>query len=106
MKGRNPNEARKALSYEQILAGLPSRERRMVHDVVASSVVEGDIPDLKSVARLADVAAGKITGDQYRSEVLREHLDTDYAALAGEFNSAAFNAERRAARHRVAGSEQ
>ena len=63
--------------YEQILAGLPPRERRMVHDVVVSSVIEGDIPDLKTVARLADVAAGRITGEQCRAEVLarvREHL--------------------------------
>ncbi|BCI84783.1 hypothetical protein MTY66_64080 (plasmid) [Mycolicibacterium sp. TY66] len=56
--------------YERILAGLPPRERRLLHDVVASGVIEGDIPDLKVVARLADVATGKITGDQYRAELL------------------------------------
>ncbi|MFL0294979.1 antitoxin VbhA family protein [Mycobacterium sp. SMC-18] len=58
--------------YEQILAGLPPRERRLVHDTVASGVIEGDIPDLKMVARLADVATGKITGDQYRAELLAQ----------------------------------
>lgn len=56
--------------YEQLLAVLPPRERRMVHDVIVSSVIEGDIPDLKTVARLADVATGTITGDQYRAELL------------------------------------
>ena len=56
--------------YERILAGLPPTERRLVHDTVASGVIEGDIPDLEMVARLADVATGKITGDQYRAELL------------------------------------
>lgn len=56
--------------YEQLLAGLPPRERRMVHDVIVSGVIEGYVPDLKTVARLADVATGKITGDQYRAELL------------------------------------
>jgi len=64
--------------YERILAALPPHERRMVHDVVASGVIEGDIPDLNSVARLADVVTGKITGEQYRAELLArvrgEHL--------------------------------
>ncbi len=50
-----------------ILAGLPPHQRRLVHEVVASSAVEG--PSLESAARLADLAAGKITGDQYRAEI-------------------------------------
>ena len=56
--------------YEQILASLAPRERRMLHDVVVNGIIEGDIPDLKTVARLADVANGTITGDQYRAELL------------------------------------
>ncbi len=58
--------------YERILAGLPPLERRLLHDAVANGVIEGDIPDLKTVARLADVATGKITGDQYRAELLTQ----------------------------------
>ena len=56
-------------TYEGILAGLPPHQRRLVHDAVTSSTIEGDIPDLETVARLADLATGKITGDQYRAEI-------------------------------------
>lgn len=57
-------------TYEGILAGLPPRERRIVHDAMTSGAIEGFMPDLESIARLADLATGKITGDQYRAEIL------------------------------------
>lgn len=57
-------------TYEGILAALPPKERRIVHDVVVSSVIEGGTPTVESVIRLADVATGKITGDQARAEIL------------------------------------
>jgi len=57
-------------TYEGILADLPPQERRIVHDVVTSGAIEGYMPDLESIARLADLATGKITGDQYRAEIL------------------------------------
>ncbi|NTY62045.1 antitoxin VbhA family protein [Mycolicibacterium sphagni] len=69
--------AHAADTYEGILAGLPARERRLVHDVVVSGAIEGYTPDLESVARLADMATGKITGDQYRAE-LRARLDAKH----------------------------
>lgn len=56
--------------YQQILAGLSLRQRRAVHQAVTSSAIEGDIPDLRSVARLADLAADRISGQQYRAEIL------------------------------------
>ncbi len=57
-------------TYEDILAALSPQERRLVHDVVVSGAIEGYTPDRESVARLADLASGKITGDQYRAELL------------------------------------
>lgn len=57
-------------AYEGILAGLPPHERRIVHDAVTNGLIEGHTPDLESVARLADLATGKITGEQYRAEAL------------------------------------
>lgn len=57
-------------TYGQILATLPPHERRMVHDAVTSGLLEGYVPDLKSVAHLADLAVGKITGEQYRARLL------------------------------------
>lgn len=62
--------AQAADAYEGILAALTPQERRLVHDAVVSGAIEGYTPDLESVARLADLATGKITGDQYRAELL------------------------------------
>jgi hypothetical protein len=56
--------------YQQILASLSLRQRRAVHQAVTSSAIEGEIPDLRSVARLADLAADRISGQQYRAEIL------------------------------------
>jgi hypothetical protein len=70
--GPDQSEARGGYEqgYQQILAGLSLRQRRAVHQAVTSSAIEGDIPDLRSVARLADLAADRISGQQYRAEIL------------------------------------
>lgn len=59
-------------SFTEILAALPPGERRRVSNAVASSMIEGDIPDATSVALLADLAIGKITGEQYRAAILAD----------------------------------
>ena len=59
-------------SYAETLADLPARDRRRVGNAIASSMIEGDTPDLASVALLADLATRKITGDQYRAAVLAD----------------------------------
>lgn len=58
--------------FTAILATLPAGERRRVSNAVASSMIEGDIPDIASVALLADLAIGKITGEQYRAAILAD----------------------------------
>jgi len=58
--------------FTEILAALPPGERRRVSNAVASSMIEGDIPDIASVALLADLAIGKITGEQYRAAILAD----------------------------------
>ncbi|WP_079634956.1 antitoxin VbhA family protein [Mycobacteroides abscessus] len=65
-----PDGAVSPSAYQRILAALPPRERRMVHDAVANSLIEGYVPDAKTVARLGDLAMGRITGEQYRAEIL------------------------------------
>jgi hypothetical protein len=55
-----------------VLAALPPAHRRRVNNAVASSMIEGDIPDTASVALLADLAIGKITGEQYRAAILAD----------------------------------
>lgn len=59
-------------SFTEILAALPPEQRRRVSNAVASSMIEGDIPDVASVALLADLAIGKITGEQYRAAILAD----------------------------------
>lgn len=59
-------------SFTETLAALPPGERRRVSNAVASSMIEGDIPDVASVALLADLAIGKITGEQYRAAILAD----------------------------------
>jgi hypothetical protein len=56
---------------ELMPAELSPRDRRLVHDAVVSSVIEGWTPDKQSVALLGDFAAGKITIEQYRARVLK-----------------------------------
>lgn len=58
--------------FSDILAALPPEQRRQVSNAVASSMIEGDIPDIESVALLADLAIGKITGEQYRAAILAD----------------------------------
>lgn len=58
--------------FTQVLAALPPRERRQVSNAVASSMIDGDIPGIASVALLADLAIGKITGEQYRAAILAD----------------------------------
>ncbi|WP_166556012.1 hypothetical protein [Mycolicibacterium sp. CBMA 226] len=49
---------------------LSPHARRIVFDVVVNDVIEGSIPDRRSVQELTDVAAGRISGDECRRRIL------------------------------------
>ncbi|NOQ62819.1 hypothetical protein [Mycolicibacterium fortuitum] len=76
---------------------LSAAQKRAVHDAVVSSVLEGATPDRKSTLRLIEFAAGRITFEQCKTQVLQAHIsnlnqdltraEADYAAgntIAGE----------------------
>jgi hypothetical protein len=76
---------------------LSAAQKRAVHDAIVSSVLEGATPDRKSMLRLIEFAAGRITFDQCKTQVLQTRIsnlnheltqaDADYAAgntIAGE----------------------
>lgn len=56
----------------QLLAnsGLSPEDRRLVHDALANSAIEGWTPDAESVALLTEFAAGNLDIDDYRQQVL------------------------------------
>jgi hypothetical protein len=49
---------------------LTPQDRRKVHDALVNSATEGHVSDAESVALLVAYTAGKITGEEYRSQVL------------------------------------
>lgn len=53
-------------------SGLSPRDRRLVHNALVNSVIEGWTPDADSVAWLSEFAAGKISIDEYRQRVLAQ----------------------------------
>lgn len=76
---------------------LSARQQRAVRDAVVSSMLEGATPDRTSMLRLIEFAAGHITFDEYKRQVLQartsnldhelRQADDDYAAgntIAGE----------------------
>lgn len=50
-----------------------------MHVAVVDSMLEGATPDRDFVQRLIELAAGRITIDEYKSQVLKA-VDADYAA--------------------------
>jgi Fic family protein len=54
----------------ELLAELAPQDRRAVHDALVSSAIEGHVSDAESVALLVAYAAGQISGEQYRSQVV------------------------------------
>jgi len=67
---------RAAVDLGAQLADLSPADRRAVHDALISSALEGWTPDPEAVALLADFAAGKITIEDYRAQVLAKATDT------------------------------
>lgn len=49
---------------------LSPKDRRLVHNALVNSVIEGWTPDADSVALLSEFAAGQINIDEYRKRVL------------------------------------
>lgn len=62
---------------------LDAKARRAVYDVVVNSVIEGDKPSRESVLRLIEFAAGRITIDDYKSQVLSA-LTPQHKAAPGD----------------------
>jgi hypothetical protein len=56
----------------QRLKYLTPAKRRAVHDAMVSGALEGWTPDGDAVALLADFAAGTITIEEYRAQVLEK----------------------------------
>jgi len=49
---------------------LTPQARRAVFDVIASGLIEGDIPSRESVVDLIEVAAGRLDGDECRRRII------------------------------------
>lgn len=45
---------------------LTPKDRRIVFD----GIIEGSIPDRQSVAELMELAAGRLSGDEYRQRII------------------------------------
>ena len=57
---------------------LSLKDRRLVHNALVNSVIEGWTPDADSVALLSEFAAGKISLNEYRELVLARAAATHY----------------------------
>ncbi|WP_216616939.1 antitoxin VbhA family protein [Mycolicibacterium fortuitum] len=67
-------------------SGLSNKDQQAVQTAVVDSMIEGATPDRAFVQRLIELAAGRITIDEYTSQVLKA-ADADYAAgntISGE----------------------
>ena len=62
--------AREADWSQLVPSDLSPKERRLVHNALVNSVIEGWTPDAESIALLGEFAAGKISIDEYRHRVL------------------------------------
>lgn len=52
---------------------LSTTQQRAVHDAIADSIIEGATPDRTSMLRLIELVAGRITFDQFKTQVLEAH---------------------------------
>jgi hypothetical protein len=59
-----------AADSAQRLRDLTPANRRAVHDAIVNSALEGWTPDGDAVAALAGFAAGTMTIEEYRAQVL------------------------------------
>ncbi|MGV0735750.1 hypothetical protein ABQF35_03660 [Mycobacterium syngnathidarum] len=68
-------------------SGLSTEGQQAVHDAVVESTIEGATPDRESVLRLIGLAAGRITIDDFTSQVLNaavvSHIADDPGCLPG-----------------------
>jgi hypothetical protein len=55
---------------------LSPRDRALVRNAIANSVLEGDQPTADAIERLIAFAAGELTIEQYKQRVDREHRFT------------------------------
>lgn len=59
-----------ALSALLTTSALSAHDRRLVHDALVNSALEGWTPDAQAVALLNSFAAGDIDIDEYQRQVL------------------------------------
>lgn len=52
---------------------LTPQARRAVFDVIASGLIEGDIPSRESVVDLIELAAGRLDGDECRRRIIARY---------------------------------
>ena len=52
---------------------LSATQQRAVHDAIADSMIEGATPDREFILRLIELVAGRITLDQFKTQVLQAH---------------------------------
>jgi Antitoxin VbhA len=53
---------------------LSPQNRRRVYNAVVSSLIDGGTTDRESLLRLIEFAAGRITDDEHKRQVLAAHL--------------------------------
>lgn len=61
---------------------LSATQQRAVRDAVVS-MLEGATPDRKSTLRLIELAAGRITFDQCKKQIIQTHISNLHHDLAG-----------------------
>lgn len=49
---------------------LTPTDRRIVFDVIVDGMIEGSIPEREAVLELIEMAAGRISGDEYRQRII------------------------------------
>ncbi|SKK90456.1 Uncharacterised protein [Mycobacteroides abscessus subsp. massiliense] len=52
---------------------LSATQQRAVYDAIADSMIEGATPDREFILRLIELVAGRITFDQFKTQVLQAH---------------------------------
>ncbi|MEE6163404.1 MULTISPECIES: hypothetical protein [unclassified Mycolicibacterium] len=55
---------------------LTARGRRIVFDVIVNDMIEGWIPDRESVVALMELAAGRLSGDEYRQRIFDRYTSS------------------------------
>ncbi|MGV0812817.1 hypothetical protein ABQF34_12730 [Mycolicibacterium boenickei] len=73
-------------------SGLCSSDQQAVHAADVDSMLEGATPDRDFVQRLIEFAAGRVTFDQYKEQIIQTHISNlHYELTQADADDAAGN---------------